>query len=254
MVYKKEALSYIHDVPVFCKTNDYVENYDEIAQILIKSIKEEGRNPWMDEEHWKDSEGDTAEICNLYLNPGDRVLDVGCGTGRMLSYFSGVEKYGIDISIDMAEMSRKKGIEACMGNVEDLPYKDASMDLVICTDVLEHVFDLYKALSEINRVVKIGGYIILRVPQDEDLSPYLDPSYPFEYVHLRLFSKSSLELYCTKVFRMKFLQARDSYEIVVKNEWKRFLFFPKRISRKIMVGGVKLIPDYWRMRNSVVIL
>lgn len=241
MIYKKEALQYINDVPVFCKTNDYVENYDEIAQILIKSLKEEGKNPWMDEEHWKKSEEDTAEICKQYLKPGDRILDVGCGTGRMLSYFSNVKKYGIDISIDMAAMAREKGIEACMGNVEDLPYKDGSMDLVVCTDVLEHVFDLYKTISEINRVVKAGGYIILRVPQDEDLSPYLDPSYPFEYVHLRMFSKSSLELYCTKVFKMKYLQAKNSYGIVEK-EYKKFLFFPPIVSKTIMEVGRKINP------------
>lgn len=213
MIYMKQALQYIDDVPVFCEPNDYVQNYDEIARVLLENLKKEGKNPWMDEELWKKSESDTAEICNQYIKNGDRVLDVGCGTGRMLSYFNNVEKFGIDISVDMAKMCRDKGIEACMGNVEDLPYEDGSMDMVICTDVLEHVFDLYKTLSEINRVVKKGGYIILRVPQDEDLRPYLEPSYPFEYVHMRVFSKSSLEIYCTKVFKMKFLQAQNTYRL-----------------------------------------
>lgn len=239
MVYKEQALEYRDGVPIFCKQDDYVKNYDSIAQVLLENLQKEGKNPWMDEEYWKSAERDTAEICNQYIKPGDKILDVGCGTGRMLSYFSEVEKYGVDISVDMAKMCRDKGIEACMGNVEDLPYLDESMDMVICTDVLEHVFDLHKTLSEINRVVKRGGHIILRVPQNEDLTPYLEESYPFEYVHLRMFSKSSLELYCTKVFKMEFLQARDTYREVKWTGWKKFLFFP-RIFTKIIAGVILL--------------
>lgn len=253
MVYKDEAVKIIDGISCFCEVNDYVENYDKIAQEEIKGLKEEGRNPFMDEEPWKNAEQDTADICNQYIKPGDKILDVGCGTGRMLSYFADVEKYGIDISIDMVKMSRGKGIEACMGNVEKLPYCDETFDMVICTDVLEHVFDLHKTLLEINRVVKAGGYIILRVPQNEDLNQYLQPSYPFEYVHLRMFSKSSLELYCTKVFKMKFLQAKDTYEALASIKLRRFLgIFPVLFTKIALKGMIIIFPklcDNKKIRN-----
>lgn len=215
MIYKEKEIKTIEGVPCFFESNDYVENYDKIAGELIKGLKENGRNPWMEEEHWKKLEENTFNICSKYVKSGDKILDVGCGTGRLLSYFDDVKKYGIDISIDMAKMSKEKGIEACMGNVENLPYLDEFFDMVICTDVLEHVFDLYKTMFEIDRVVKKGGHIVLRVPVGDELKYYLDPSYPFEYVHLRIFSKSSLQLYCTKVFKMKFLQSEDCYEVCV---------------------------------------
>ena len=123
-----------------------------------------------------------------------------------------------------------------MGNVERLPYRDNSMDMIICTDVLEHVFDLYKTLQEINRVIKPGGHIVLRVPQNEDMSGYLHPNYPFEYVHLRMFSESSLCLYCTKVFKMKYLESKNSYQVVADYKWKRFLGLPVYVTKKTMGG------------------
>lgn len=232
-IYSKPPIEIVNGIPCFCKKDNYVRNYDTIAKELVENIKKTGKNPWMDEELWRESERDTFSICEKYIKDGDSVLDIGCGTGRMLSYFDNVTKYGIDISIDMATMSAEKGIISCMGNVENLPYTDNSMDMIICTDVLEHVFDLYRTLLEINRVIKPDGYIILRVPQNEEMSPYLDPNYPFEYVHLRMFSESSLRLYCTKVFDMEYLESKNSYEVFEGYAYKNFAWIPDKITEII---------------------
>ncbi len=184
MIYDREPIEIIDGVPVFEKKDEYVKNYDAIADELISSLQSTGHNPWMSEEHWSRMENETVEICRKYLRDGQRLLDVGCGTGRLLGYFSGVERYGIDISVAMAKMCRNSGIEACMGNVQELPYASESFDMVVCTDVLEHVFDLYKTISEILRELKKGGVAVLRTPQNQDTEGNLDPEYPSNNLHL----------------------------------------------------------------------
>lgn len=240
-IYCKEPYEIRENIPIFCKSNEYVENYDMIARVLLDGIEKNGANPFMDENSWREAEKDTADVCSQYINHSldYKILDVGCGTGRMLSYFSGVKKYGIDVSFDMAKMCCEKGIESCMGDVQNMPFADESMDMIICTDVLEHVFDLYKTVSEINRVVKKGGYIVVRVPQNEDTRSYLDPSYPFQYVHLRIFSESSLALYFTKVFKLSFLEAKNTSKINA-GQWIEPRFFTRKVYAAFCTVNPKL--------------
>lgn len=240
-IYREHAVRIVNEVPCFEEASDYSKNYDEIASTLIEGLKKNNENPWMQDELWKQSEIDTVNLCNSFVKPAMNILDVGCGTGRLLGYFNDVNKYGIDISVDMARMCRDNGIEACMGNVQRLPYKTESMDIVLCTDVLEHVFDLHQTLAEIVRVTKPGGHIVLRVPQNEDLSPYLEPDYPFEYVHLRMFSKSSLRIYCEKVFKLKCLDILDTYKVITKDDYRR-IFILRRISKAILDLLIRLNP------------
>lgn len=212
--YKSDPITIVDGVPVFVEDDFYSANYDEIADTLLSNIVRGGGNPWMEETLWREAEEDTVKICKRYLKQGDKILDVGVGLGRLLSYFKNVDKFGIDISVGMAKESRKKGIEACKGNVEKLPYVDNLFDMVVCTDVLEHVFDLNKTVSEIKRVLKPNGYLIVRVPWEEDMRGYLASSYPYEYVHLRMFSRSSLQLFFTKVFGFKMLTYKYTYFIL----------------------------------------
>ena len=86
-------------------------------------------------------------------------------------------------------------------SAEKLPYLDGYFDCLVSTDVLEHVKNLHQTISESLRVLKAGGLLIIRVPIDEDLNPYLADDYPFEFSHLRSFSKASLYLTFTRIFR-----------------------------------------------------
>lgn len=246
-MYRYQEKKVIEGVRVFIGEDKYSKNYDEIASVLIEEIKKTGENPWMTENEWRESELDTYNICKEYIKEGDKILDIGVGTGRLLSLFSNVEKYGIDISIDMAKMAQKKGIEACVGNVEELPYKDSVFDIVICTDVLEHVFDLHKTISEIIRVLKMGGYFVVRVPQNEDMKQYLEPSYPFEYVHVRMFSKESLILYLTKVFELMLISEKETYKLLIERSVKENKYFSKRVIGKLFSMSCKIFP---KLKNN----
>lgn len=102
----------------------------------------------------------------LNLDPlGKSALEVGCGGGLLSEEIvrMGFDTHGVDPSenslytaINHAESSGLQ-ISYKLGAGEALPYRDKSMDIVFCCDVLEHVSDLAKVISEISRVLKPGG-------------------------------------------------------------------------------------------------
>jgi 2-polyprenyl-3-methyl-5-hydroxy-6-metoxy-1,4-benzoquinol methylase len=96
-----------------------------------------------------------------------KILDVGCGTGmasEMLKRFGVV--YGIDISQKSIEEARKYNrCDKCYVCIaEELPFEDGMFNVVVCTEVMEHLLDPSKALSEMNRVLNIGGNLIISTP------------------------------------------------------------------------------------------
>lgn len=98
-----------------------------------------------------------------------RVLDVGCGSGQTLSWFSERlpkwETIGCDIALDAVQVARGFTDGAIGASALQLPMADASVDLVITLDVVQHLpipgGDV-QALAEIRRVLKPGGYVFLR--------------------------------------------------------------------------------------------
>lgn len=96
-----------------------------------------------------------------------KLLDVGCGTGATLAAFESrpVERFGIEPEAAAVEFCHKRGLtEVRQGCAESLPFPDSAFDLVLALDVLEHLEDDRAGLSEITRVVKPGGFVLLTVP------------------------------------------------------------------------------------------
>lgn len=99
---------------------------------------------------------------------GKKALEVGCGGGILCEEIAqmGFETTGIDPSDHSLEIARNHAklgglnINYEKGTGEALPYKDASFDVVFCCDVLEHVRNLPKVISEISRVLKLDGIFI----------------------------------------------------------------------------------------------
>jgi SAM-dependent methyltransferase len=83
-----------------------------------------------------------------------RLLDVGCGVKPYHPYFApyASEHVGVDIGNPDADLE---------GPIEDLPVEDASFDVVLCTQVLEHCLDPAAAVRELHRVTKPGGRVLL---------------------------------------------------------------------------------------------
>ena len=102
---------------------------------------------------------------------GKRVLDAGCGGGFYSLWLSerGAEVTGVDSSKEMVriawEKASKRKLDArfLAGDITDLRIEDASFDLVLSTLVLMNVKDLEKAASELVRVTRDGGYLLISV-------------------------------------------------------------------------------------------
>ncbi len=100
----------------------------------------------------------------------ESALDVGCGEGFTLNKLSenkiGKRLEGIDFQKTAIDAGKRvhPNLNLKVGNIYHLPYKDNSFDLIICTEVLEHLEDPKKALSEIQRVS--SRYVILSVPNE----------------------------------------------------------------------------------------
>jgi 2-polyprenyl-6-hydroxyphenyl methylase/3-demethylubiquinone-9 3-methyltransferase len=96
------------------------------------------------------------------------VLDLGCAGGFMSEAIAreGGEVVGVDPAVQAIEAARAHAelehlaISYRIGRAEAIPLPDASVDRVVCVDVLEHVDDLHRCLREIARVLKPGGVLL----------------------------------------------------------------------------------------------
>jgi 2-polyprenyl-3-methyl-5-hydroxy-6-metoxy-1,4-benzoquinol methylase len=102
--------------------------------------------------------------------PADRaldILDVGCGSGANSLALSkkGHRLHGIDISETAINQYRAHGFEGRVADIESgLAYPDASFDLVFCSEVVEHMTSPEVLVSEMRRVLKPGGQLVLSTP------------------------------------------------------------------------------------------
>jgi 2-polyprenyl-3-methyl-5-hydroxy-6-metoxy-1,4-benzoquinol methylase len=133
-----------------------------------------------------------------------KVLDAGCGGGEFSQFIQacGFEVMGIDTAraaVEIAQARCPNGRFHIGSLVERLPFCDAEFDAIWCTEVLEHIFDVHACLSEFNRVLHVGGILILTVPFHglvknlviaiAGFERHFDPSLS----HIRFFTKQSLK-------------------------------------------------------------
>jgi SAM-dependent methyltransferase len=106
------------------------------------------------------------ELSRLHVKPGARILDAGCGSGRLLDELTKLgEVSGLDHNADSVEIARERGHpDVHQGVVEALPWEDETFDLITCLDVVEHTADDRVTLRELRRVLKTGGHLLITVP------------------------------------------------------------------------------------------
>jgi SAM-dependent methyltransferase len=91
------------------------------------------------------------------------VLEAGCGTGLILKEVSRVARrsVGLDLSHGMAKQAKERGLQVVLGSITSLPFADNSFDTAYSFKVLAHLVDIDRALSELARVVRPGGHLLL---------------------------------------------------------------------------------------------
>ena len=118
---------------------------------------------------------DAAVEAVIEAKPG-RVLDVGCGTGELTERIvrAGSEVQAIDISPRMVELTRARGIDAQIADVESIPFGDREFDCVFAGWVLYHAPALDQAIAECARVLRPGGRLVASTIAEDNLSEVWD--------------------------------------------------------------------------------
>lgn len=138
------------------------------------------RQSWDDpSRHWPTK----FELIASQVHPRERILDIGCGNGGMLRAlqqrgFS--DLHGLEISRYAIERLRAQGIRMHYGVLPNVPLADASVDVAIASQVLEHVVRRSRFVREIARVLKPAGRAFIFVP-DNCLGPIDEPEHVIKY-------------------------------------------------------------------------
>lgn len=116
-----------------------------------------------------------------------RVIELGCGSGHGLfdvfdvcSDIDGINWYGLDLNFAQIlagkqrsglreNMRNMRPINFLAGDLFSLPFADNSLDLLLCCEVVEHLYTPYAAIDEMARILKPGGYAFITTPNPENL-------------------------------------------------------------------------------------
>ncbi len=144
-----------------------------------------------------------SKLAFEWLNDNNnRILDAGCSYGYMTCHYAkkSNETYGIDINNEHIEQAKilYPQHDFRVDYLENLSFEDNFFDSIVFTDVLEHTQDKVKSLSELYRVLKPGGEIIISTPH-KSLFGFLDP-YNYGYYLQKYLSPLYKSLY--KVIRL----------------------------------------------------
>jgi ubiquinone/menaquinone biosynthesis C-methylase UbiE len=199
----------------------------------------------------------TFDFNRININPEGTMLDLGCGEGRhifgLMEKFPDLKCIGLDPHIESLEKAFEglKFLESISnsktnflsGSAYSLPFSDDSFDLVVCSEVLEHLHDYKDAIKEINRVLKPGGQFLASVPAEfpEKICWFLSEAYQNQPGgHLRIFKKNKLIKEVAE-HNFSFESSQRFHSIHSAYWWLRCLFWKSQESNIIIKGYKKIL-------------
>ena len=199
----------------------------------------------------------TFDFNRININPVGTMLDLGCGEGRhifgVMEKFPDLKCIGLDPHIESLDKASEglKFLESISntktnflsGSAYSLPFSNDSFDLVVCSEVLEHLHDYKDAIKEINRVLKPGGQFLASVPAEfpEKICWLLSEAYQNQPGgHLRIFKKNELIKEIAE-HNFTFESSQRFHSIHSAYWWLRCLFWKSQESNIIIKGYKRIL-------------
>jgi 2-polyprenyl-3-methyl-5-hydroxy-6-metoxy-1,4-benzoquinol methylase len=120
---------------------------------------------------------EAAKVATMYLGgvKKGRLLEVGCGSGRLLAVMrdSGWEVLGVEPDNEAARVAQQRyGVPVVVGTLPQASLPDESFDVVMMSHVIEHLYDPVATLRACRRVLKIGGKLVVLTPNSASLGHF----------------------------------------------------------------------------------
>ena len=198
----------------------------------------------------------TVEFLSEHIEiKGKRILEVGCGSGAILKYLydSRGDVKGIDLSREYLEYGKERyGLDLSVTDVFDLPDRH-KFDLIIYSDVLEHILDPVAHLDKIKRLLKEEGLLYIKVPGIKNLyRPYLaDFLKSIQNAHVYYYSLTTLRnlMECVAGFRMVYAdeEVRSLWKVssnppsvasCIKNDYADCMAYLKHLEKRRVLRRV----------------
>ena len=209
------------------------------------------------------------------VQPGQTLLDAGCGNGmflqRIAERFSELNLKGVDYSKHEVQEARKNGFDVKQADFgEGIPLKKTSVDIVYAGEVIEHLYNPDKLVTEAHRMLRKGGYFLLSTPNlcswfNRILMPlgiqplFLEPSTKSKMVgagflgrfkigeqpvgHVRIFTlralKDMLEMYGFRVVRVNGANYDEGFPSLALFADTFFTLFPSLSSHIVVLARKK---------------
>lgn len=200
----------------------------------------------------------TVDFRYIDLKPSDRVLDLGCGEGRhVISAYleADIQAVGVDLGFDDLKLTAEKfagfsqpnnaakSFGLSQANALHLPFADNTFDVVICSEVLEHIPDYESALAEIQRILAPGGTFVASVPRawpERICWAFSSAYHEVEGGHLRIFDAQKLR---SEIERRGFSYYRRHWAHALHAPfwWLKCLFWDSQDQSKLIAWYHKLL-------------